>query len=651
MFLGNDSQRKVNQDHNDLEPQQVFMDKMAAKREKLSEKKFEVPVKKRKLWLLFAFFLIVMLLFLGKTFDYQVLEHDKYLALAEDNKDISYLVKANRGVMYDRDGNQLLSNEGSFDLVCYKRRLPDDPVGRDKLIEEIASLTEKKKEKIKSEIQETEFNRVLLSKDLSHRQLIRARTKLTDKPSINIEENAIRHYKYGELFAHVIGYTGKISQEELRNRENYSPLSYIGKSGLEKSYEEVLKGKPGTEKIKKDARGNFLSKELVSEPQPGKSLTLSIDKDLQKKSTEALKKILEESGSKKGAIMATNPQNGAVLSLVSLPSFDPNLFSQGITEEEYQEIQDSPGDPLFNQVVAGNFPTGSIIKPLIAVGALEEGIVTPNTTIDCKGKIVVENPYYDEEDNSDVQKKWVYKDWKTHGVTDIKKAIAESCNVFFYTLGGGHEDFEGLGARKVKEWIEKFSWGHRTGIDLPSESKGNLPEIDSDWILGRTYHFSIGQGFFAIPPLQVNTAFGAIANGGTLYRPRLVKEIIGKEGAEPQEKKIIREDFAGEENFEVVREGMRQAVTSPEGTAHLLNDLSVTAAAKTGTAEVGSPDYDYYHDWIVAFAPYEDPEIVLTVLVEEVEGQQITANKTGKEILEYYFKKDKENSTTTESGT
>lgn len=644
MFFGDNSERKVNRDQRKMEPQQVFMDKLAAKREELSKKKFEVPVKKKKLWMLFIFFLLVMVLFLGKTFDYQVLDYNKFLALAEDNKDITHLVRANRGVIYDRDKKQLVSNKGSYDLVVYKRRLPDDPVGRDKLVKRIASVVNKEEKEIKEEIKKAQFNRVLIAKDLSHKQLILTRTKLVKEPSIRISEDAVRHYEYGKLFAHIIGYTGKISQEELEKREDYSPLSYIGKSGLEKSYEKFLKGTPGMEKVKKDARGNFLSKELVEKPQPGNSLILEIDKELQKKSSEALKKILTESGSKKGVVIATDPQDGAVLSMVSIPSFNANLFTQGITTEEFQKIQESPGDPLFNQAVSGAFPTGSIIKPLEAVGGLEEGVITPNTTIDCKGKVVVENPYYDEEENSDVQKKWVYKDWKTHGITDLKKAIAQSCNVFFYTLGGGHEDFEGLGPRKIKKWLKNFNWGQKTGVDLPSENKGSLPEIDEDWNLGHTYHFSIGQGFFAIPPIQVNTAFNAIANGGTLYQPRLIKKIIGK-NSQVKKKEVIREDIASDKSLRIVKQGMKHTVESPNGTAHLLSSMPVTAGAKTGTAELAGTD-NHYHDWIVAFAPYEDPEIVLTVLVERVEGDQVTANKVAKDILQDYF--EGKNSSTTE---
>jgi len=636
MLFGENSQRKVNQKHRDLEPQQVFMDKLAAKREELSEKKFEVPVKERKLWLLFGIFLFIMLLFVAKTFDYQVLEHNRLSALAEDNKDITRLVKADRGVIYDRNGKQLVSNKGSYDLVFYKRRLPDDPVSRDQLLKKVASIVKEEEKEIRRQIEDTDFNRVLIAKDLTHEQLILARTKLSNKPSVEITEDAVRHYKYGKLFAHIIGYTGKISQEELKSRSDYSPLAYIGKSGLEKSYEEVLKGEPGTEKIKKDARGNFLSKELVSKPQAGESLVLEVDKKLQEKSTKALEKILKESGSEKGVVVATDPQDGAVLSMVSIPTFDANLFSQGITEEEYQKIQDTPGDPLFNQAIAGIFPTGSIIKPLVAIAALEENIINAHTNINCKGKIEVANKYHPE-------KKSVYKDWRTHGITDVRKAIAESCNVFFYTVGGGYEDFEGLGATKVKKWLEEFNWGHKTGINLPSESEGTLPQIGEGWYLGNTYHFSIGQGFFAVPPLQVNTAFNAIANGGVIYQPKMVKKIVRDDQEEAIEKQVIKKDFMGKNNLEIVREGMKQTVTSPSGTAHLLNNLPVTAGAKTGTAQIG--EENHFHDWIVAFAPYEDPEIVLTVLVERVEGDQVTATLVARDILGDYFKK---NSTTTE---
>lgn len=632
MLFGNDSQREVNRNHNDLEPQQVFMDKMAAKREKLSEKKFEVPVKEGRLWSLFAFFLLVMLLFLGRTFNFQILQHDDFFALAEDNKEINELIVPKRGVIYDQDRKQLVSNIGSFDLVLHKRRLPDVGISRAKMMEKIASVVDKKTEEVRKEVEKSEFGQVLVGKNLSHEQLISAKTKLGDKPGIEIVENAARDYKYGELFAHVIGYTGKISQEELSNSKNYSPTSYVGKSGLEKFYEEVLRGEPGVKRIKKDARGNFLSEEVVSEPHPGKSLVLGIDKELQEKSTQALHRILEKYGIKKGVVIASDPRDGTIRALVSLPTFNTNLFSQGITRKQYQRIKKTPGGPMFNKATAGVFPTGSIIKPLEAAGGLEEEVITPNTTINCKGKIEVKNKYTGEMR--------AFRDWTTHGITDVRKAIAESCNVFFYSVGGGHGKIEGMGAEKVKEWVRKFGWGQKTGIDLPDESKGTLPGFGSNWTLGDTYHFSIGQGPIAIPPVQVMSSFAAVANGGTLYHPRIVTEIIDNNENEFRKTKpeVIRKNIASEQNLKVVREGMKQAVTSPEGSSHVLNDLPVTAAAKTGTAQTG--EKNHHHDWIGVFAPYEEPEIVLTVLIVNDEGEHMTATLVAKEILNSYFQKE-----------
>lgn len=639
MRFGEDFKRKVNKQREDLEPQQVFMDKLASEQEELSEKKFEVPVKKRKLRLLFFLFLLIFLLFLGRTFKFQVLEHDRLLALAEDNKETTYLVEPDRGVIYDKDGEQLVFNKGSFDLVVYKRRLPDTPGSQSRMLEKIASIVDKEERQVKKEVRNSEFNRVLIAKDLSHEQLILAKTEVGDKPGVRIVENMVRDYEDGRLFAHLIGYTGKISQEELVNSEDYSPLSYVGKAGLEKSYEKVLKGNPGIKRIKKDARGNFLSEELISKPEAGSSLVLEVDRELQRKSIEALKEILEEVGSEKGVVVALDPQNGAVRALVSVPSFDPNLFSQGITQEQYNQIRRGSESSLFNQAIAGmGFPTGSIIKPLIATGALEEGMINANTTVDCEGEIVVDNPYYDSEDPNSGPEQWTYPDWTTHGITDVRKAIAESCNIFFYTVGGGHEDIEGLGAEKIEEWLRKFGWSQKTGIDLPGEGKGVLPSLGSDWSLGRTYHLSIGQGPLTVTPVQVTNAFAAIANGGVLYRLHLVDKLIDGKQETEIEGKVIKRGIADKESLKVVRQGMRQTVTSPSGTAHLLNELPVTSAAKSGTAQTSRENH--YHDWLTVFAPYREPEIVLTVLVENVEGDQLSASLVAKRILKSYFRKE-----------
>jgi penicillin-binding protein 2 len=297
-------------------------------------------------------------------------------------------------------------------------------------------------------------------------------------------------------------------------------------------------------------------------------------------------------------------------------------------------------EPLFNRAITGKYATGSTIKPLIAAAALEEGIIQDSKSLNCKGKITIPHRY-------DPEISYDYKDWSTHGWTDIRKAIAESCNVFFFTIGGGYERQQGLGPTRIKEYLELFNWGNETGIDIPNENKGFIPSPEwkkqvkqEGWWDGDTYNLSIGQGDIMITPLQVAVSFAAIANKGTLYKPKAVKEILDSEKnlIEKVEPEIIRQGFINPENLAVVRQGMRKAVTginAPQASSVLLNSLPVSSAAKTGTAQTGLPNH--YHNWITVFAPYDDPKIVLTIMIENVYQAQVAALPTAKEILNWYF--------------
>ncbi|GAH68875.1 unnamed protein product, partial [marine sediment metagenome] len=241
------------------------------------------------------------------------------------------------------------------------------------------------------------------------------------------------------------------------------------RTGLEKSYDEILREKPGEILTERDAKGNLISQETISLPESGESLVLWLDSELQKKIEEELKKKLKETGAEIGAAVALDPKTGGILALVSLPSFDNNLFSKGMSEEEWDQINKDPLKPLFNRVISGGYPTGSAIKPLIASAALEEEMISPQKKINCQGQIEVEHKY-------DPEIIYIYRDWKTHGWTDMRKAIGESCNVYFYHLGGGYGDQEGLGPTKIKKYLELFGWGSKTGIDLPQEAEGFLPD-------------------------------------------------------------------------------------------------------------------------------------------------------------------------------
>jgi penicillin-binding protein 2 len=311
-----------------------------------------------------------------------------------------------------------------------------------------------------------------------------------------------------------------------------------------------------------------------------------------------------------------------------------------MTIEEYNKLLNDKNWPLYNRVISGLYPSGSTIKPLIALAGLQEKVINKNTSINCAGGISIKSPY-DEEIVYD------FPDWKVHGRVDLKKALAESCNVFFYMVGGGYKSFKGLNVEKIEEYLHLFNWGMITGIDLFGEKAGQIPnpewkkqEKNEIWYPGDTYHLSIGQGDILITPLQVATSFVAIANRGTLYKPQIVDKIISsqtKEIISEIEPEIIRKDFLDPQNIQLVKEGMLEAVLSQNGSSHLLNSLPVRVGAKTGTAQFGPKGR--YHSWITVFAPYKDPEIVITVVVEDVAEGRVAAIPVAKEILEWYYNK------------
>jgi len=625
----------------DIEPQEILLDSLAKKKEEeisVSEKKFEVPLSKKNLLGFFIFSLILILILFGKTFQLQFIEGEKYLALAEGNKFKLYQIKAERGVIYDKNFKQLVENLPSFDLICQKANLPQIDSEKKKIFKEIASILNKNLEDVEEKILESENSTVLISENIPHQTLILLEVRIEEFPGFQIRINTVRDYKDGKSFSHLIGYTGKISAEELKLSDEYSIFDWTGREGLEKSYEEILREKPGKLRAEKDVQGNIISQEIISLPESGNSLVLWLDSDLQKKIEEELNSNLERVGAKGGAAVALDPKTGGVLALISLPSFDNNLFRKGTDPQTFSSIFDDPKKPLFNRAISGGYLVGSTIKPLIALAGLEEKLISPKKEIDCRGQITVPHKY-----NPEIV--YRYEDWKVHGLTDLRKALAESCNVYFYTLGGGYKEQEGLGPTRIKKYLEIFGWGEKTGIDIPGEYNGFIPDPSwkrtvkkEGWWDGDTYNLSIGQGDILVTPLQVTAAFSAIANGGKIFQPQIVQKIVDsqKNLIEEKKSKVIRELPVDSKNFQIVKEGMREAVIY--GTATLLNNLPVKAAAKTGTAE--TVKRGYYHNWVTVFAPYDDPQIVLTIVLEDVKGSLGAAIPVAKNILEWYFSQE-----------
>ena len=659
------SQKRKRLFSDDIEPHEIFLDKLAKKKDEESgdrEKKFEVPLLRIILQGLLVFNLLLILFLFAKTFQLQILDHKNLSVLAEGNKYVSLRIQAERGVIYDRNLKQLVFNRPSFDLILEKNKLPPDNEIRRKILEEVSHVIKINYHDLENKITGSESLQVLISENLDHKTLIILETKLPGElPGFQIINNPVREYKEGKNFSHLIGYTGKIQTEELKKEPQfYSITDYIGRSGVESFYEEVLRKNPGQMRIERDALGNIISQEIVRSPESGQSIVLWLDSDLQKKTKEVLERHCERLGANKAAVVALDPNTGGVLSMVSLPDFDNNLFQKGADSESLQGLLNDPSGlrPLFNRTMAGRgYLTGSVIKPFIASAALEEKIITPEKQIYSGGYIEIQDQYNPE-------KTYIYRDWKFHGWADLRKAIADSVNIYFYAIGGGYEKQAGLGPTKIKKYLEFFNWGSRTGIDLFGEGTGLVPDPewkksyftkreDQIWYDGNTYYLSIGQEYVSATPLQVAVSTVAIANGGKVFQPQAARGVIGSLAFRPDsdqansiemikefEPKIIRENFIDSENIKVIREGMRQTVTSGTATGWL-NLLPVSAAAKTGSAQTGR--YDKYgnellHNWITVFAPYENPEIVLTIIMEDVPGGVMGGPlPVAKEILEWYF--------------
>jgi penicillin-binding protein 2 len=618
----------------EIEPEEVLLDRLAKKKEEemgIFEKKLEVPILKTGIFKFFFFLLLILTTLYFRTFQLQVLQAREFEIKSDSNKFLISQIKAERGVIYDQNFKQLVFNEPSFNLILKKSDFPKEEKERERILTEISLILKTDIGKLKEKLNSSE-EKIKIFENLDLQNLIILETKIGQFPGLEIEKDIKRKYLDGEVLSHLIGYLGKADFE--------------GKEGIESSYERILKENQGKILIERDARGKILSQKISESPKPGKSLVLWLDFDLQKKIKEEMEKKIKEVGAKGGAAVALDPKTGGVLALISLPSFDNNLFSKGISEEEWEKLQKDPKNPLLNRATSGQYLLGSTVKPFIALAALEERIISPNKKIDCQGKIEIPHRY-----NPEIT--YQFKDWTIHGLTDVKKAIAESCNVFFYTIGGGYKDQEGLGPSRIKKYLEIFGFGKSVDADfpIPSFAKGLIgdPEWKKEkfgegWWDGDTYNLSIGQGYILTTPLQVARAYAAIANGGKLLKPKFVKEIVDEEKnvIEVIQPEIEKEIPINQKNFQIVREGMRWAVTgenSPHASCIALKDLPVTTAAKTGTAQVPKKDCeDCYNIWISVFAPYEDPKIVLTIMLEDVKGRlsQVVV-PVAREVLNWYF--------------
>ncbi|MBI4120086.1 MAG: penicillin-binding protein 2 [Parcubacteria group bacterium] len=623
-----------------LEVDEIFFDQhqLSSRALKWSDR-LESPVAPSRLKYL-GYALTAVLAIVGLRGLYLVLfKNNYYAAKAQANYVKEIWERPRRGIIYDGNGQALVGNVSAFNLVAIPAELPRDRALQEKLIEKIARLLNEDRSQVIEafrNIDRFSFRPVLLLEDLSHQELLAFKSQAGELPGLRLEENFKRAYGQAtdaqrprpDFYSHVLGYTGRVSQNDLKKNPDYLLTDIIGKAGLEAQYENILRGKAGATFLETGARGKTERVIGSTKSKPGDNLTLFLDAGLQEKLSSVMSQIVLSRGLTKAAAVAIDPSSGGVLALQSLPLFSGNVFSSRINPEEYHRIFEDANQPLFNRAVSGLYPPGSTIKPFLGIAALQEKIVDDKTTILDTGSITVAGQEF--------------RGWKPLGVVDIYSAISMSSNIFFYTVGGGYGNIAGLGPKKIADYLSRFGFTALTGIDLPGERSGSVPTPDwkkqtyrESWFAGDTYNMSIGQGYVQFTPLGLAMATAAIANNGVLLKPRLVKSVSAAGGTvlTRTEPEIVRKNFVDPHSLAIIREAMHQTVT--KGAAGSLAGLPGSAAGKTGTAETGLGENT--HAWFTAFAPFEDPKIVLTVLVENAGIGSQVAVPIAKEVMEWYL--------------
>jgi len=564
-------------------------------------------------------FTLTTLFLIGRLFQLQVAAGQQYRNLAEGNSIRTIRVKPERGLIFDSQGSLLVRNAKRAVAVFTIENLPQSSSERNQLLDQvnqIIPISGDTRSEIDRLVEQKIGGEYQFASDLTKEQHLLLKELSAKTPALSLVERPMRQYETGDGLAHILGYVGQVTEKEVDSGE-YDRLDQVGKNGLERSYEDRLRGQTGIQTVEVDAHGNYLgtlADDRNREPQAGDSLKLSINTDIQRRVAEALRASLKTRDEQfpgaadlGGTVVVMEASTGRLKALVSLPDYDNNLFAKGITSTELAGLMNDPKKPLVARANYGLYPPGSTIKPLVASGALFFKIVNPSYALDTPLTIEVGGH--------------TFPDWKDHGLTNIKTAIAESNNIFFYMLGGGWEKVTGLGLERLQESVHWFGYERKTGIDLPGEEKGYFLSVErkekysgEPVYLGDVYHVAIGQGDIGVTPLQVATATAAIANGGTVYQPRLVEGYVNADNEQERElaPSVTTQVPVSAEDLAIVRSGMRQAVQT--GSSRPLAALSVNLAGKTGTAQFGNQDLT--HAWFTGFGPYENPQYVVTVLIE-----------------------------------
>lgn len=583
--------------------------------------------------------IVLMLLLVSRYAYLQIFNYETFSTASDKNRIRLQPLAPARGYIYDRNGILLADNYPVFTATLSRADVPDIDATIKRLTP-ILELTEEDIERFQTRIKASrKTERVTIKLNLNENDIARFSEVKYQFPGVNIDTQMTRYYPHGELFAHVIGYVGRINDKELKSidKDLYAGTNLIGKIGVEKSYEDLLHGMPGNESVEADAFGNVLRNLGRKDPVRGNDLFLSLDYGLQVVASEQL-------AGRRGAIVAMNPKTGEILALVSSPSFNPNLFVTGISTKDYSALRDNLDQPLYNRAVQGAYPPGSTIKPMFGMGGLHYGYVDWNTAISDPGYFTLPGDSHRFRDHK-----------KTgHGAVNLHKAQVVSCDTFFYVMSYR------MGIDKMNTWMRQFGFGEKTGVDLPSESSGLYPNPEwkmrtrnSKWLRGETISVSIGQGAFTATPLQLAMATAITANQGAHITPHVLRESKGAKLHTVHNAPNGHIQFNGKpEDWVKMREAMVDVINS--GTGRGIRTSMYSIAGKTGTAQVKSiaqgkryneallSERQLDHGLFVGFAPSEDPEISIAVVWENGRHGG-SAAQIAKPIFDYWLLTRKKN--------
>lgn len=561
----------------------------------------------------------------------QFIEVDRLKKMSENNRLRFIPVAASRGEILDRNGKVIVNNTPSFSLAV----IPNEVTDKDYLLDNVARILQIDLSELQAKWEKgkgrAKYFPTVLASGLSRDQVEYIQENSLRLNGLEIEVKPVREYPESTLASHLLGYIAEVSESELAMEKfaDYNGGDYIGKNGIERSYEKYLHGNDGGRQIEVDARGRYLRTLNETLPVPGHSLMLTIDLDLQKVTEKAL-------GDKAAAVVAMDVNSGEILSLASAPGFDPALFTRRMPPEQWKAYLEDKRHPLENKALKGQYPPGSTFKIITALAGLAEGLIDENTTVNCSGEYKVGNR--------------TFHCWnrKGHGKVSIRAALKGSCDVYFYQLG------ERLGVDRIASYANKFGFGEPLSVGLENEKSGFVPTAEwkekktgVKWFAGETLSVAIGQGYLTATPMQLAAMTAGLATGGKIYRPHLVKKILDREGKTVQEfaPELFKDIALKPEYYRLVKEGLLAVVNEPGGTGAAARLYEVKVAGKTGTSQVvklkekkAASSYQHRdHALFVAFAPYDKPEIAVAVVVEHGEHGGGTAAPIAGQVLRQYF--------------